>query len=102
MGPVLTSSIMGGVNLTPFPINPEVKAKPELVFSGDKPTDEDEVIAPVVEISYTTVRVRVLKNYRVVHAGKAYVGGDVFDAPANETTSNWQQLGYIERVKESE
>jgi hypothetical protein len=96
---------MGGIHWAAPPVNtdPEVRAKPALVFAGDKPTtDDDEVIAPAVEVSHTTVRVRVRENYRVVHRGKAYVGGDAFDAPADETTSNWQRLGYIERVKESE
>jgi hypothetical protein len=78
-----------------------VKVKPELIFAGDKPaTDEDELIAPAVEISYSTIKVRVRGSYRVVHAGKPYTAGDgVFELPADETTSQWVRAGWVERAE---
>jgi hypothetical protein len=80
----------------PTPYDPEVKVKRELVFF-DGVFDSDEKGISVAPTPVGTIRVRVNDNYRVVHK-QPYGGGDVFDAPDDDTTKQWISAGYVTAV----
>ncbi len=69
------------------------EVKPKMIFSSG---DADEKIGLAVTIP--SVKVKVNAPFRVVHDGTAYVGGDEFDVPADDTTNLWVRAGWVERV----
>ncbi|MFY9765373.1 MAG: hypothetical protein WAK42_10305 [Mycobacterium sp.] len=48
----------------------------------------------------STVRVKVVAPYRVLHEGTPYVGGDVLEVPNDEEHDTWRKSGWVELVKE--
>jgi hypothetical protein len=80
----------------PFPADPEVKVKPELVFFEGVFDDDIKGITVVPE-PVGTIRVCVNANYRVIHK-QAYGGGEEFDAPDDDMTRKWIESGWVSVV----
>lgn len=78
-----------------FPVTAPVEVKQELVFM-----DAGEGIN-VPETPSGTVKIKVNAPYRVVHDGKVYVGGDVLEAPNDDTTKLWLKVKWAEPVRTS-
>lgn len=78
-----------------FPVTAPVEVKPELVFM-----DAGEGIN-VPETPSGTVKIKVNAPYRIVHGGKVYVGGDVLEAPNDDTTTLWLKAKWAEPVPAS-
>jgi len=57
-------------------------------------------IKAAVENPSALVKVKVVGNYRVVHAGVAHTGGDVLEIPDDAEHKIWLQSGWVEIVKE--
>jgi hypothetical protein len=58
------------------------------------------VVKEAAENPSTPIKVRVVGNYRVVHEGKAYIGGEVLEIPDDAEHKIWLQSGFVEIVKE--
>jgi hypothetical protein len=58
------------------------------------------VIKEAEENPAAPIRVKVVGNYRVLHEGKAYIGGEVLEVPDDAEHKIWLQCGFV--VKESE
>ena len=82
----------------------EEDANPFVVmFYGAPEEKELDMVERVIKAAQESaasgvVTVRVVGNYRVVHEGKGYVGGEVLDIPLDEEHKNWLQSGWV--VKE--
>lgn len=87
---------------------------PVLVLGDESNHVERPAPAPVVTIPVRLVaagpepvatprmvRVRVLANYRVMHEGKAFIGGETLSIPA-EKAEKWLQFGFVEPAKVSQ
>jgi hypothetical protein len=58
-----------------------------------------KVIKEAVENPATPIRVKVVGNYRVVHEGKAYIGGEVLEIPDDAEHKIWLQSGFVVKEK---
>jgi hypothetical protein len=56
-------------------------------------------IKAAVENPSAPIRVRVVGNYRVVHEGKAYIGGEVLEIPDDAEHKIWLQSGFVVKEK---
>src|SRR5271156_6194588 len=88
----------------PAPAELEEDANPfVVVFYGAHEEKELDMVERVIKAAQESaasgvVTVRVVGNYRVVHEGKGYVGGEVLEIPLDEEHKNWLQSGWV--VKE--
>jgi hypothetical protein len=58
-------------------------------------------IKAAVEKPSTSIRVKVVGNYRVVHEGVAYTADDdAFEVPNDKEHEIWLKSGWVELVKE--
>jgi hypothetical protein len=48
----------------------------------------------------TSIKVKVVAPYRVVHDGVAYTGGDVLEVPNDDEHKTWLKARWVELVKE--
>ena len=51
------------------------------------------------EVRAAPVKVRVNKPYRVIHEGKAFVGGQTLTVPNDVIHSRWLDAGWVTKVK---
>lgn len=65
---------------------------------GFRAVTESQLKAPTPEL----VKVRVRENFRVVHEGNPYVGGDVLEVPNDGTTQTWLTAKWVEPVTVSQ
>ena len=65
-------------------------------------TDVAAKIAAAEKAVGSTVKVKVVSPFRIVHEGVAYIDGDVIEAPHDEDASLWLKSGWVELVPEKE
>ena len=58
-----------------------------------------KVVKEAVENPAAPIKVRVLGNYRVVHEGKAFIGGEVLEIPDDKEHQVWLQAGFVVKEK---
>jgi hypothetical protein len=68
---------------------------------GEELSMAAKVIKAAVENPSAPIKVKVVGNYRVVHEGKAYIGGESLEIPDDAEHKIWLQSGFVEIVKES-
>jgi hypothetical protein len=56
-------------------------------------------IKAAVENPSTSIRVKVVGNYRVVSEGRAYIGGEVLEIPDDAEHKVWLQSGFVVKEK---
>ena len=61
-----------------------------------------KVIKAAVENPSAPIKVKVVGNYRVVHEGRAYIGGEVLEIPDDAEHKIWLQSGFVELVNRNE
>jgi hypothetical protein len=74
----------------------------EPVVFFETPEEKESNMATVIKAvqeatAAEPVKVKVVENFRVVHEGKPYVGGDVVEVPA-ETANLWIKSKWVELV----
>lgn len=93
-------------NPSPFPTFPEPPFKDEEVDAVKFISVPDPVVlSPVAEAvkaaeqkaAEAPIRVRVQGNYRIVHEGRPYVGGDRLTVPA-DVAGKWIKAGWVELI----
>jgi hypothetical protein len=93
----------GVQNWTPG-LEEDVKPVDPVVFFETSEEKEElpmaaKVVKAAVENPSAPIRVKVVGNYRVVHDGKAYIGGETLEIPDDAEHKTWLQCGFV--VKES-
>jgi hypothetical protein len=56
-------------------------------------------IKAAVEKPSASIKVKVVGNYRVVHEGKAYIGGESLEIPDDAEHKIWLQSGFVVKEK---
>ena len=93
---------------TPFAFSTDLPFKdeevtPVTILSTE--TDEPTVLSPVAEAvkaaeqkaAQAPVRVKVCDRLRIVHEGKAYIGGETLSVPA-DLADKWLKFKFVEPV----
>jgi len=92
----------------PLQLGPELEEDvepidPVVFFETPEEKELDMAAARIkaaVENPSTPIKVQVVGNYRVVHEGNAYIGGEVLEIPDDAEHKIWLQSGFVEIVKE--
>ena len=78
-------------------VNPPME--PPVIFIDTEPEKEISVTARVIKAAQekpaAPIKVKVAGNYRVVHDGKPFIGGDVLEIPDDAEHKIWLQSGWV-------
>jgi hypothetical protein len=66
-------------------------------ISPEPPAVVSSAAAAIKDAAKAPVKVRVCDRYRVVHEGKAFIGGETLCVPA-ETADRWLKFRFVEKV----
>jgi hypothetical protein len=58
-----------------------------------------KVVKAAAENPAASIRVKVVGNYRVVHEGRAYIGGETLEIPDDAEHKTWLQCGFVVKEK---
>lgn len=81
----------------------KAKAVNSTVFIDTEPEKEISTTAMLIkeaqEKPAAPIKVKVAGNYRVVHDGKPFIGGDVLEIPDDKEHKIWLQSGWVTKEK---